>query len=323
MNPTKTIRISNGTINYTFTVYQQTEERLPGADKLEDIMLAVFEELRRHYHEVNFHVEYFHENLSRQWRLFFQIRNTQYSTQRIAVSTWINHIQYLKIRAFELSAYVVTDVRRKMHAFIGAQRWRISPQDSVIIIGNNERTISFTADSFKCERECIEHSLMGYAMDNRVLRNVSAEITARFHMSECEINDAVGHFSLKGLDLEIKRASYRYTGGFVIEVALSPNINCHSVALDTEGIIFETRPHERPFIETVVYERVGIETSAFVGNSIMGTATERTLRRRESEAIIRQATNDNSCKYFNGGTYLRCAVNPAGTCDGCKDYEPK
>lgn len=32
---------------------------------------------------------------------------------------------------------------------------------------------------------------------------------------------------------------------------------------------------------------------------------------------------NQKCKYFNGGDYLRCAVNPDGACDRCGDFKAK
>jgi Family of unknown function (DUF6464) len=41
----------------------------------------------------------------------------------------------------------------------------------------------------------------------------------------------------------------------------------------------------------------------------------------ETIAFKEHSIHNDACKYFNGGNYLRCAVNPHGSCEGCQDYE--
>lgn len=330
MNPTKTIRISNGATNYTFTIYQQTEERLPDTDKLEVITTIVWTELRRRYHEVTFQVEYFYENHRRQWRLFFHIRNTRDSAQLIAVGVWIEHVEYLRNSVSHLSNFILADIRDKMRAFMERQRWKVTSRRTARMCNSYEIEITYQS-----QRHCFE--ARSVTMHNeyvdvtttanfagQTLANNWLEIEADILNDYCNFTNGYIHIN----DIEMFAFVLNYWEyNEIINFRIKPNIVPRSFSQENDIIYFESYPiperarlEPRPVHTRLQDEREHNNRSARIRETMdyarrMGLITSQG-NRPES------AINDKVCKYFNGGAYLKCAVNPTGTCDGCKDYKP-
>ena len=141
------------------------------------------------------------------------------------------------------------------------------------------------------------------------------EIEAEVHNRQCELVNHQIVFNNFPLDAHVLgHFDYFET----VEFRIKPNIVAGSLLISGDRITFETLPvhgrraprdfsvNHHPFVEVALRENYRRFADSFHRAPI------------EKPAIYNQ-----TCKYFNGGDYLQCAVNPEGACDRCNDFEAK
>jgi hypothetical protein len=338
MNPVKTIRINEGAIDYIFTIYQEIEALLPNTDKLESALLAALKVLCRVYQRVDFHVLH----TPREWRLVFTVSPCS-DSRSISTNLAISSTQYLTTGSSELGGIVSGFVSRSINELLGNQKWKITRRDNdaytylVEVIGGLEY-IRFEIDDIRTVSiESDEISFDLRPAQIRVQRWI--EISAEVERGACQISH--NNLMINGLKLDVFTLGfYNYT--HATRFTIKPNIISGSMRQQGEIVTFETAPiQERANKETarnvaMIQESINrnFRNTAPVReflNEIANTSG-RNLTEELEDYFPREATNtgylkrnsainNKTCKYFNQSAYLKCAVNPSGTCEGCKDYE--
>lgn len=318
MNPIKTIRINEGAIDYVFTIYQQIEAPLPSTRKLESALLTALKVLWGGYQHINFYVLH----IPREWRLVFTLSPCS-DSRSISTNLSISSTEYLTTGSGELGGIIAAFVRNSVNELLGNQRWKIrrlhnSARPYLIEITKGLEYLRFEADDFRTvSTESDEISFELSPVQIKVQRWI--EISAQIERGACQISH--NNLMINGLKFDVFILGF-YNYAHATSFTIKPNIISGSMQQQGEIITFQTAP---------IQERANRETDQHV-------AHERNNRSSREEAIIdyarrmglitsqgnrpESAINDKVCKYFNGGAYLKCAVNPTGACEGCKEYEP-
>ncbi|MBW4598995.1 MAG: hypothetical protein KME29_05105 [Calothrix sp. FI2-JRJ7] len=305
MFPVKTIRINEGAIDYIFTVYQEIEAPLPSTDKLESALLTALRMLWGSYRRINFYVLH----TPRGWRLVFTISPCSES-RSISTNLVISSTEYITTGSSELGGIIAAFVSRSINELLGNQRWKITRRGNgaytylVEVIGGLEY-IRFETDDI---RTVIEYSEVSFSWRQAPVREQTwIEITATIEPSACQVSH--NNLVINGLKLDAFTLGF-FSYSHVIGFTIKPNIISGTIRHEPGDIItFETAP---------LSERaVSLENAPLSSFPLNPEGLSNFAPFSQKSAI-----DNKSCKYFNGSAYLKCAVNPKGACEGCKDYEP-
>jgi hypothetical protein len=251
--------------------------------------------------------------------------------QRIYIPYAITISELCRVNALDLVSHVSRYILAKVRELVPRQTWRIDRR--LIQIGNlseyhynvhvrdSREQRSFRARSVTVNID--EPSWIGIdsAADAGNVpsfvfaQNQWLEIEAEIVSPYCEINNyriIIDNFLLNAYTL----GYFDYSE--TIDFRIKPNIIADSLSINGDIITFEALPinvqqqqrsfniNHHPVARFVARENYQSFADAF-----------------RNTAVARPAIYNQTCKYFNGGDYLRCAVNPEGECKSCNDFEVK
>lgn len=200
---------------------------------------------------------------------------------------------------------------------------RLSYRHEVEITHQSQR-LFFGATSFRIHNESVDVATYGSCFVEQVVINNWVEIEANFDCLSC--NHIHGCVNIDNLELNAFVLDY-HEYNQIINFIIQPNIVPKTFRGRGDTTIFEA--YSVPESARIHRPRVtvGDEYTFMFSDSNRGRVWQEIRRSiaREVDNIDSFTTStisNKTCKYFNESAYLKCAVNPSGACEGCKDYEP-
>lgn len=306
---------------YLYNSHPQMRLRSREVTKVKDFVQSVARNLNEHELTVNCNF------INHEWRLNFIFLPVG-SEQRIDIPYAIAAPELYRLNAERIASHVSDYILAAARRLVPRQTWRIHRR--LIEIGNlseyrynvrvsvNREQRSFRARSVMVnidEPICIgiDSSVDAENVPSFVFtQNQWIEIEAELDSGYCEVSNH--GIIINNLLLNAYTLGY-FDYGETLDFRIKPNIILESLLVDGDRITFEALPVNTHSIPRDLFSinRHDAITDFY--------------RRRVADGCKATAPSlpiyNQKCKYFNGGDYLRCAANPDGACNTCKDFEAK